>query len=86
MLGGDPVLLVDHEPAVRSVVRFILEKYDIGVIEADSGAAAMERLARGGVRAILLDTMIPDMDARIFVSRGRSNTSFASADSKMTAA
>jgi len=33
-----------------------------------------------------MPTMIPDKGARIFVSRGRSNTSSASADSKMTAA
>ena len=62
MHTGDQVLLIEYEPAVRSVIRAILSTNNISMVEAVSGAAALEYLVENHVRLILLDTMIPDMD------------------------
>jgi len=56
------VLVVDDEPGVREITRAFLEMEGYSVIEADSGAAALEHL-RGdptGVRLVFLDHLLPD--------------------------
>jgi CheY-like chemotaxis protein len=59
--GAPPtVLLVDDEPAVRSVVRRTLERAGFRVIEASGGDEALV-LARepGPIDAVILDVLMP---------------------------
>jgi CheY-like chemotaxis protein len=56
-------LLVEDDPGVRYLVRFILEQQGWGVIEADTGPGALTAIHRGEVAdAVLLDIMLPGID------------------------
>lgn len=57
------ILIVDDEPNIREVTQMSLEM--VGghqVLEASSGAEAIEIAAREKPDAILLDVMMPEMD------------------------
>jgi len=57
------VLVVDDEEALRYTLRAILEEDDeLCVEEAEDGAAALERIDRGGVDLVLTDLRMPRMD------------------------
>ncbi|WP_337061065.1 response regulator transcription factor [Kineococcus sp. G2] len=56
------VLVVEDDPMVRRVVRMTLAAEGYEVTEAENGEAALERLAEGGVDAVLLDLMLPGLD------------------------
>ncbi|HEU4612226.1 MAG TPA: HlyD family efflux transporter periplasmic adaptor subunit [Kofleriaceae bacterium] len=68
MAVADVVLLADADPAarvwVRSVVagRFVLD-------EASSGAAALERIAAGNVRLLIVGKRLTDMTGEVLVAR-----------------
>ena len=55
------ILIVDDEEGIRSVLRRALEDEKHRVIEAGSGAEALERLGKS-VEMVLLDYRLPDMD------------------------
>jgi CheY-like chemotaxis protein len=56
-------LLVEDDPGVRYLVRFILEQQGWGVLEADTGPGALQAIHRGEVAdAVLLDIMLPGID------------------------
>ncbi|MEW6154333.1 MAG: ATP-binding protein [Actinomycetota bacterium] len=61
--GRERVLLVEDDPAVRSLTRDMLEREGYGVTEAPGGAEAL-RLARAGERFDLLvtDVVMPEVD------------------------
>jgi CheY-like chemotaxis protein len=64
------VLLIDDEDDIRTVGRLSLEK--VGgweVLEAPSGASGIELAAEGRPDAILLDSMMPDMDGPATLER-----------------
>ena len=63
------ILLVEDDDDLRFVVREILEKTDINVIEADNGAEALEALGRAEAPPdlILLDLMMPIMNGFEFL-------------------
>jgi len=63
-----PVLLVDDDPGVRSLLRRILETEGYTVIEAENGRAALDRIGQRAPGAILLDLMMPEMDGFEFLS------------------
>jgi CheY-like chemotaxis protein len=63
-----PVLVVDDDPGVRSLLRRILEAEGYTVIEAENGRAAFERIGQRTPGAILLDLMMPEMDGFEFLS------------------
>jgi signal transduction histidine kinase len=59
------VLVVEDDPAVRSVAMSALRELGFGGLEADSGAAALDRLAGDDDIAVLLtDVVMPVMDGR----------------------
>jgi DNA-binding NarL/FixJ family response regulator len=71
------VLIVDDHPSFRLCVRETLEAEGFDVVgEADSGAAALEAVARLGPDVVLLDVQLPDMTgfdvaARLSANGGR---------------
>ncbi len=66
-----PVLMVEDDPAMRSITRKILEKEGWKVTEAEHGREALECMARERPSFILLDLMMPEMDGFEFVQRVR---------------
>jgi CheY-like chemotaxis protein len=64
--GTGTVLLVEDEPAVRSVMRRILARAGYTVLEARNGAEAITllELARTPVDLVLTDLVMPEMGGR----------------------
>lgn len=70
------VLVVDDIATNRLVAAHLLVASGAGVVEAASGPEALDRLAAGGIDAVLLDLMMPGMDGhetlrRIRAAHGR---------------
>ena len=60
-------LVVDDSSVIRKVARRILERYDFDVIEAEDGAQAVEFCQRSLPDAVLLDSVMPNMDGYEFL-------------------
>jgi len=56
------VLVCDDDPSIRRVLNSLLERRGYRVLEAASGAEAIERAATKRPAAILLDLLMPEMD------------------------
>jgi DNA-binding response OmpR family regulator len=56
------IFIVDDERTVREVVRRYLEREGYAVVEAETGAEALERLREQRADLILLDIMLPGLD------------------------
>jgi PAS domain S-box-containing protein len=65
------VLVVDDNLIMRRLVRAALQPEGYRVVEADSGAAALEALQRGQVDLVLQDMLLPDVDGAVLVQRLR---------------
>ena len=67
--GGELILVVDDEADVRGVVRRMLEKHGYRVLTAAEGSEAMDVFAQhqAGIRAVLTDMMMPNMDGPALV-------------------
>jgi CheY-like chemotaxis protein len=65
--GRDRVLVVEDDPATRSMLRKALERDGWDVAEAANGRAGLEEVARGRPALVLLDLMMPEMDGFEFV-------------------
>ena len=63
---GD-VLVVDDDPEVRQRLRAVLERNGWSVGEAGNGREALDKVAHGPPRAILLDLTMPVMDGFAFL-------------------
>jgi CheY-like chemotaxis protein len=62
------VLLVDDDPDLRDITRFVLEGEGFGVATAGNGDEALQRLRVGKLPAIvLLDLMMPVMNGFQFL-------------------
>src|SRR2546428_1399465 len=61
--GGETVLLVDDEPAIRSLMREALGGAGYTVLEAGTGAAALDVVAGhpGPVDILVTDIVMPEM-------------------------
>jgi CheY-like chemotaxis protein len=60
--GGQRVLLVDDEAAMRAVCRLNLELEGFDVLEASGGREALKLATREQPDVVLLDVMMPSMD------------------------
>lgn len=56
------ILLADDEPRIRAVARYALEREGWRVAEAADGLSAVAAVERGGVDAVVLDVMLPELD------------------------
>jgi CheY-like chemotaxis protein len=56
------VLVVDDEPAIRTVLRLILELEGYAVRTASGGEQALARVSEAAPRLVLLDVQMPGMD------------------------
>jgi signal transduction histidine kinase/CheY-like chemotaxis protein len=61
-------LVVEDDPNNREMLRRILEKQGLDVIEAENGSVALEQLVTHRPAIILLDLMMPVMDGFEFLS------------------
>ena len=56
------VLVVDDDAHIREVARFALARAGHAVELAGDGAAAADRIARGGIELVVLDILMPELD------------------------
>jgi signal transduction histidine kinase len=56
------VLVVDDDAHIREVARFALARAGHAVELAGDGAAAADRIARGGLALVVLDVLMPELD------------------------
>ncbi|MCI0844539.1 MAG: response regulator, partial [Chloroflexi bacterium] len=68
-----PVLVIDDDPAVRKMVRRMLEKEDWQVAEAENGRIALDILDETAPSLVLLDLIMPEMDGFEFIVELRRN-------------
>ena len=69
--GQGVVLIVDDEEDTREVGAAMLERLGFEVAEASGGHEALERYRTGGVRCVLLDLTMPEMDGVEVLARLR---------------
>ncbi|MDR2751359.1 MAG: response regulator transcription factor, partial [Clostridiales bacterium] len=69
------VLVVDDEPKILVVLASFLESKGFEVIQAQTGARALELLAREKVSLVLLDLMLPDIPGEEVCRRMREKLS-----------
>ena len=65
MKGGcsvDPILVVDDEQKIRSLVRMYLEREGYTVEEAENGRFALDKFRTGSYALLIVDLMMPDID------------------------
>lgn len=56
------ILVVDHDPNIRDVLRIALGQASFKVVEAGDGQAALASFAKTGADLIVLDIGLPEMD------------------------
>jgi signal transduction histidine kinase/CheY-like chemotaxis protein len=61
------VLVVDDEPSTRQLIRRLVEEAHYRVGEAENGRAALAMIDRWAPQLILLDMLMPEMDAPEFI-------------------
>ncbi|MCQ3976180.1 MAG: hypothetical protein DPW09_22360 [Anaerolineae bacterium] len=72
------ILVVEDDPAIREMLRGVLEQEGSRVVEAGDGRAALEQVAAGRPGLILLDLMLPEMDGFEFITILRQNPAWQS--------
>jgi signal transduction histidine kinase/CheY-like chemotaxis protein len=73
-----PILLVEDDPATRSMMRTLLEKAGCVVTEAENGEIALASMARARPSLIFLDLMMPVMDGFEFADIVRAHAEWQS--------
>jgi len=73
----ETILLVDDDMNVRRSIRYVLKNQGYRIVEAHSGAAALDALRQGPIDLIVLDLVMPDMDGTIVCDRIRSTPEWA---------
>ncbi len=66
-LANSHILIIEDEADARQMLRWMLEKEQCTVWEADNGQVALDRIAQSTPDLILLDLMMPEMDGFEFV-------------------
>jgi two-component system OmpR family response regulator len=67
------VLVVDDDAHIREVARFALARAGHAVELAGDGAAAYDRVQRGGIHLVVLDVLMPELDGFALCRRLRSS-------------
>ena len=67
------VMVVDDEPKIRFVIKKILEKEGLSVIEAGSGEECIEKLNEQKVDLVLMDVMMPGINGWEACARIKNN-------------
>jgi CheY-like chemotaxis protein len=67
------VLVVDDDPVIRQLARFVLGTADYTVVEAENGKAALDHIARLPVSLVVLDLDMPEMSGLEVLDALRSN-------------
>ncbi|MEO0578691.1 MAG: phosphate regulon transcriptional regulator PhoB [Pseudomonadota bacterium] len=65
-MSGKRILVLEDEPAVRSMIVFHLQRAGYEIVESADCAEAREALANGSVDLALIDWMLPDMSGLEF--------------------
>jgi CheY-like chemotaxis protein len=68
---GSRILLVEDHPVNQRVALRLLQKLAADVVLANNGAEALERIAEGGIDAVLMDCQMPVMDGFTAAARVR---------------
>ncbi len=71
------ILVIDDDPLIRHVVVTALEKENYEIVEADSGAAGLEKAQALRPDLILLDVMMSDIDGYEVCFKLRANSTTA---------
>ncbi|MDR3289608.1 MAG: response regulator transcription factor [Peptococcaceae bacterium] len=58
----EPILVVDDEEKIRSLVRLYLEREGYSVEEAENGRTALDKFQRGTYALLIVDLMMPEID------------------------
>jgi PAS domain S-box-containing protein len=69
--GTGPVLVVEDDPATRTLITRELRKAGWDVVEAENGRVALDHLGPVAPALVLLDLMMPDMDGFEFLDHLR---------------
>ena len=64
---GQPILVIDDDATTRSMLRRLLERQDLQVVEAANGIEGLARMEDSGPALVLLDLMMPEMDGFAFL-------------------
>jgi two-component system OmpR family response regulator len=75
MNGRRRILVVDDDPAVRSVVKLALERAGYDVTTARDGREAIMRIAASDFDLVLLDVRLPKLDGLDVVEELRTSNS-----------
>ena len=69
--GNETILLVEDDPSLRVLAAHMLESCGYGVLEASSGAAALEisRQQKGSIHLLLTDVVMPGMSGRVLAEQ-----------------
>jgi CheY-like chemotaxis protein len=60
-MEGKHILVVDDDPALRTLFKALLQSYGYSSDTADNGREALAQLARESYNAVLLDYMMPEI-------------------------
>lgn len=70
-MRGQPILVVDDDPATRRALQRVLEAAGYPTLSAGTGAAGLESAALRPPAAVLLDLVLPDMTGTLVCARLR---------------
>src|SRR6266536_1729212 len=70
-MGEDPILVVEDNELVRSLIAMTLADAGYPVVTAANGASALERVRHLRVRLIVLDLLLPITSGREFLAQYR---------------
>jgi CheY-like chemotaxis protein len=74
---GGRVLVVDDEPRIRRLIADYLGKVGLDVVLAEDGEQGLDAVWREQPDVVLLDTVMPVLDGRGFLSRLRADPAYA---------
>ncbi len=66
-----PILIIDDEPALRHMLRLVLEREGYAVAEAADGETGLALMASQAYATVLCDIRMPGMDGRAFLREAR---------------